>query len=111
MVNVGAEDRLITLQPADRDLKMAVAHNRLLQFTYNGAFRIVEPHVYGMQHGALRLLAYQLRGAGKLASHPGWRMFDVLKIDDLMVSTGTFPPRHQSHRHHGRWDRILAKVT
>jgi hypothetical protein len=40
-------------------LKFAIVSKRLIQFTYNGAVRIAEPHDYGVRDGSPKLLVYQ----------------------------------------------------
>ena len=97
----------------DSQLRLAIANKRLIQFTYNGALRVAEPHDYGVQKGRARLLAYQLRGSSSSArnSVSRWRLLDVEKMAGCVVLNETFPgSRGQAHRHHHVWDTLHARV-
>ena len=92
----------------DHQLRRAIAEKRLIEFTYQRMWRVVEPHDYGIQHGVVRLLVYQVR------SRPfqrGWRMLDVAKIEQLKVLDRHFSgSRRQGHSHHFQWDTVFARV-
>ena len=93
---------------ADRQIRAAIAGRRLIRFTYGSASRVAEPHDYGVQHGATRLLVYQLRS---MPFSRGWRMLDVSKISGLVVLEETFAgSRRASHSHHFEWDALFARV-
>ena len=97
--------------PFDAELRMAIASKRLLQLRYKDSLRVVEPHDYGVQKGAVRLLAYQQQGLGPKKSEPGWRLFDVAKIADLAVlETGFEGSRGAPHQNHHVWDIVYARV-
>jgi WYL domain len=92
----------------DHQLRTAIAGRRLIRFTYMKVSRVAEPHDYGIQNGALRLLVYQLRA--KPFSR-GWRMLDVAKIQSLVVLDQTFAgSRGAAYRTHLKWDRVFARV-
>jgi hypothetical protein len=99
-------DSLVVL--IDHQLRRAIAEKRLIEFTYQSMWRLAEPHDYGIQHGAVRLLVYQVR------SRPfqrGWRMLDVAKIEELKVLDRQFGgTRREGHTHHFHWDTIFARV-
>jgi predicted DNA-binding transcriptional regulator YafY len=89
----------------DGRLRLAITRKRLVKLSYNGSLRVVEPHDYGVQKGTVRLLAYQLQTA------PGWRLFDVGKIEELSVLDTVFEgSRGASHQNHHVWDVIYARV-
>ena len=93
---------------ADRQIRTAIARRRLIRFTYGSAPRLAEPHDYGIQHGVVRLLVYQLRST---PFSRGWRMLDVAKISGLAVLEETFAgSRRESHSHHFEWDTLFARV-
>jgi hypothetical protein len=97
----------------DQRIRFAIAQKLLLEITYKGGGRIVEPHDYGIQNGVQRLLVYQRRGPARPGQSPaGWRMFDVPKIDSLVVLDMPFSgSRGASHRHHTAWDALYARVN
>ncbi len=62
-------------------IEQAIKGHQMLEFTYKGFRRIVEPHTYGVDtkgHRALR--AYQVGGGSASGSGPGWKLFHV---DDM----------------------------
>jgi hypothetical protein len=97
----------------DGQLRFAIAGKRLLELTYKGSTRLVEPHDYGVQKGKVRLFAYQLRSTfvqpGKSAM--GWRMLDVPSIERCVVTDQTFKgSRGTAEQSHNVWDVIYARV-
>lgn len=92
----------------DHQLRFAIAHKRLIEFTYQGMWRVAEPHDYGIQHGTVRLLVYQARSK---PFQRGWRMLDVAKIEQLKVLDREFSgTRREGHTHHYHWDILFARV-
>lgn len=68
----------------------AISNKNLLEFTYNGSVRVVEPHSYGVTtKGREGLNGYQV---SENDSHQkfGWRMFDMSKAESLTVLEKTF---------------------
>ena len=104
---MGTADRVVSL--VDRQLRIAIANHRLIRFTYGSVVRVAEPHDYGLQHGALRLLVYQTRSS---SFSRGWRLLDVGKIGALTVLEQTFAAgtRREAHQHHYEWDAVFARV-
>jgi Fic family protein len=98
----------------DEQLRFAIANKRLLELTYNGALRVVEPHDYGVNKNVTRLLAYQLRQRGvsgrKILS--GWRLLDVSKIEKCDVLETAFQgSRGEAHERHYQWEPLYARVS
>ena len=55
----------------------AISSKNLIQFTYSGSARVVEPHLFGIgKNGVATLSAWQRGGA----SGEGWRGFHINKI-------------------------------
>ena len=97
----------------DGQLRFAIASKRLLDVTYKGRVRLVEPHDYGVQKGTVRLFVYQLDAAPDRAgkSAEGWRMLDVPKIERCVVTEQTFKgSRGSPDQHHNEWDVLYARV-
>src|SRR6188768_2548662 len=75
----------------DSQLRFAIAHKRLIQFSYESAVRIAEPHDYGVRDGAPKLLAYQREKAGQRDEHVhGWRWLEISKIEQCIVLADSF---------------------
>ena len=94
----------------DTSVRFAIANKRLIGFFYNSKWRVAEPHDYGVKHGALRLLVYQLRGESSSNVH-GWKMLDLEKMEQLAVLDNTFRgTRARPNQHHVQWDELFARV-
>jgi hypothetical protein len=90
-------------------LRFAIAHARLIQFSYGLVTRTAEPHDYGVQHGVPRLLVFQRWS--ETSRTPGWRLLDVSKIKRLVVLEETFAgSRSASHLRHTKWDELFLRV-
>ena len=99
------------MKTVDEQLRFAITNKRLVKLSYKESLRVVEPHDYGVQKGAVRLLAYQQQSLGPRKSEPGWRLFDVEKIEDLAVLDAAFKgSRGASHQNHHVWDVVYARV-
>ena len=97
----------------DEQLRFAIAHKRLIQVTYDGHVRVLEPHDYGIQKKAPRLLAYQVRGGSAHANSGGrgWKLLNVSKIEACSVLDDRFPgSRARSNQEHLVWDEVFARV-
>jgi hypothetical protein len=96
----------------DGQLRFAIAGKRLLEVSYKGAVRIVEPHDYGVQQGKTRLLAYQRRTSGRPPGKGviGWRLFEVPLIERCTVRDETFRGSRGADQSHHVWDVLYARV-
>src|SRR4030081_3245576 len=94
----------------DSLLRAAIEQKRLIQLTYKGKPRIVEPHDYGIHHGSVKLLGYQVGGSSS-AHLPNWRWFDVPSISGAHLLSRKFPGRRPSPagKHH-EWDELFLRV-
>jgi hypothetical protein len=92
-------------------LRRAIAGRHLIQFTFQGLPRLVEPHDYGIAGGHARLLAYQVGGRSH-GSLPNWRMFDVDRLTRLAMLDETFPgTRARAGQSHKPWDELFCRVS
>jgi hypothetical protein len=99
-------------QELDAQLRQAIATKHLIQFDYEGAVRVAEPHDYGRIEGVDKVLAYQRRKAGRGGKFVmGWRSLFVSKIENCVVLDDTFPgTRGDAHKQHYKWDVLYARV-
>lgn len=100
--------------PLDAQLRLAIAHKRLIAFAYHGVVRVAEPHDYGIKTGSRKLLVYQLRTADDGRDQPttGWRLLDVAQIEACTVSEIAFAgSRGESSQQHMMWDEVFARVS
>ncbi len=69
----------------------AVNKRCVLEFTYQGHHRVVEPHAYGLsrQHNEV-IRCYQTGGTSSSDTLPCWRLMEIAQIRDLVVSDKHF---------------------
>ena len=97
-------------QPIDHLLRTAITQRRQIRFWYDGKERIAEPHDYGIQSGAPRLLVYQIAGQSNSGRLPAWRLVDLAGMSGLEILDRTFPGgRPASGRRH-KWDQLFIRV-
>ncbi len=90
------------------DICQAISDLRLISFDYDDHYRVVEPHIYGVDkkgHHALR--AYQVRGYTKLGQLPDWRFFHVDRICRLTILQETFAGPRDGYK---RSDSAFATI-
>lgn len=69
----------------------AIENMNVIEFHYNGHWRVVEPHAYGVTpKGNEVLRAYQKDGTSDSGKVPDWRLFSVNKIEGLKIIDDTF---------------------
>jgi len=69
----------------------AIQEMRLLEFYYDGFYRKVEPHTYGISgNGGEMLVAFQIRGGSKEGSVHDWKQFKVDKIERINILNEAF---------------------
>jgi len=69
----------------------AIKERLLLELTYNGFRRTVEPHAYGAtKTGYEKLTCYQVKGSHSSLKPHDWDYFDVSKIMTLTLLEDSF---------------------
>ena len=71
----------------------AIQSKKILEFTYEGHFRVVEPYCHGTTlagHPAFR--GYQVGGTSTSATL-GWKLFLIANATDLTITNKTFEIR------------------
>lgn len=90
----------------------AVRDHLILEFTYHGLPRTVEPHTYGAgREGDEILVGYQVGGHTKSGKIPFWRNFTVVDIRGLIVTEQRFSPTRPGYnRQDDRFQQIFARA-
>jgi len=90
----------------------AINNMEVLNFTYKGHPRVVEPHAYGMgSDGDDLLRAYQVGGYSSSGRLPKWRLFEVNKLYNLSPTGEKFnEARPDYHRNDQAMDHIYAQL-
>ncbi|AJP49426.1 MAG: hypothetical protein FD187_356 [bacterium] len=90
----------------------AIRTRKLLQFSYDGHPRTVEPHTYGIDgkgHQALR--AYQVRGGSESGEYVGWKLFHVAEMrGTAILNQGFTGPRNGYKKGDKAFARIMAEL-
>ncbi len=69
----------------------AIRNRCVIQFTYHGHHRVVEPHAYGRSLALNEVLrCYQTGGTSRLGTVPCWRLMKVGEIKSLIVTEEHF---------------------
>lgn len=89
----------------------AIEHNQIVEFSYDGLFREVEPHLVGIRNGKPTLSSFQIGGRSKSGNIPGWRPFTIPKIRALEVTSRTFGgPRQGYNPNDSRMSSIICRL-
>ena len=73
------------------DLVFAIDNRRVVQFTYDGHRRVVEPFLLGVTTaGKPALRGYQTAGTSKTGTVPAWHLFSLSKISAIEVTQSCF---------------------
>lgn len=91
----------------------AIEHSHLLQFKYEGFFRIIEPHMYGSDAAGVDLVCgYQIAGTDGFGRQNGWHKFELAKISDLTCLPTKYPgPRPPYKLGSQTFKRIYCQAT
>lgn len=69
------------------DLVFAIENRRVVQFTYDGHHRVVEPFLLGVTTaGKPALRGFQTEGTSKTGTVPAWHLFSLSKICAIEVT-------------------------
>jgi predicted DNA-binding transcriptional regulator YafY len=90
----------------------AIENRKLMEFNYDGNFRIVEPHTVGVSKtGKEMLSAFQTGGDSNRGNVPCWGQFSVSKIEKLQVLDDSFSGTRSGYtRGDSRMNEIYAEL-
>ena len=90
------------------DICIAIGNLQLINFSYLGHDRVVEPHTYGVDiKGHLTLRAYQVRGSSRSGRVPDWRIFHESDMQFVSVLQETFEEPRDGYR---KGDRRFSTI-
>ena len=75
----------------------AIKEKKVIHFYYDGGYRSVEPHCYGVSKDGNELLrAYQTGGHSESSKPVGWKLFRLDELSELSTTEDSFTsPRPQ----------------
>jgi hypothetical protein len=91
----------------------AISSKKVIKFNYDGHERVVEPHAYGVHKdsGNEVLCAYQIGGYSSSGKSPYWRLYDVSKMIDILVTEEYFDqPRPGYKMNDSRMSIIFCQI-
>ena len=90
------------------DICSAIEGKLLIELEYHGHVRIVEPHVYGMDHhGVERLRGYQVAGGSRSSAPVDWKMFTVCDISSIRLTGKAFSGPRPDYT---RMDPVISQI-
>jgi predicted DNA-binding transcriptional regulator YafY len=90
----------------------AIENRKILEFDYEGQFRVVEPHTVGISKtGKHMLSAFQIDGESNKIKIPDWGQFSISKITHLNIQGNEFKGiRHGYTRGDSRMVEIFSEL-
>lgn len=86
----------------------AIKNRKVLQVSYDGQRRIIEPHCYGIGTSGNNLLrCFQSSGGSNSGKYVDWKLMLTEKILDLSVSNDVFSSARNGYR---RGDRAMRHI-
>lgn len=85
----------------------AIEKQYLIELTYDGEIRVVEPHCYGLTTaGNEGLRAYQVDGYSSSGTM-GWKMYDLSKANSITILKDRFDSPRSGYR---KGDRGMSRI-
>jgi hypothetical protein len=91
----------------DAMIGFAIENKRLLSFTYDGYYRIVEPHCFGLttkNHPAIR--AFQVEGQSS-TGRLDWKIYELSKIENLQLLEQSFMVPRSGYK---KGDKSMSQI-
>ncbi len=71
----------------------AIAALEVIEFTYRGLLRVVEPFCHGISRAGNEVLrAYQIGGESESGQPFGWKLYEVSHMSGITATGATFRP-------------------
>ena len=76
----------------NNDICKAIKNKSIIEFSYKGHKRIVEPHCYGILKSTNNeaLCAYQVSGYSLSGAKPPWRLYIISEMSEIIVTDKQF---------------------
>lgn len=89
----------------------AIKEMKVLELTYKGHRRVVEPHAYGRdQDGDEIIRCYQVAGGSASGETTGWKVLKLSLIASLRITEKNFLIRSDYRRNDSRMILIFCQV-
>ena len=88
----------------------AIKNKNVIEFTYDGESRTVEPHCFGLttkNNEAIR--AFQIDGFSS-TGNMGWKLYDLSKADNFNVLLDTFTTRYDYKKDDKGMSEIYCEI-
>ncbi len=85
----------------------AISDKTVIEFYYDGAHRVVEPHCHGWSmKGKEVIRGYQRRGSSAKSHKLGWKLFAIEEMSELVLTDELFSVRPDYKRN----DRGMTSI-
>lgn len=89
-------------------ISSAIKNRQLIQFSYDGFSRTVEPHTHGVdEKGHESLRAYQVSGGSESGEYQGWKLFHVNDMNGFVVTESTFSSPRPKYKRGDKAFRVI----
>jgi predicted DNA-binding transcriptional regulator YafY len=90
----------------------AIEKRKIIEFDYEGHFRVVEPHTVGISKtGKYMLSAFQIDGESNKIQIPDWGQFSISKINHLNIQSDEFTGTRPGYtKGDSRMDGIFSEL-
>ena len=86
----------------------AITNRCVLEFTYRGHPRVVEPHAYGLSRASKEVIrCYQTGGTSSSGTVPPWRLMEVSQMQSLTVTEEHFEGERPGYK---KGDRDMTTI-
>lgn len=94
------------------EIKNAVETKAILEFTYDGHHRVIEPHAHGVSTAGNEVLrCYQIAGGSVHGTVPGWHLMKISKMINIVTTNSHFDvPRPEYKRGDKGMSTIYAQL-
>jgi predicted DNA-binding transcriptional regulator YafY len=90
----------------------AIKSCKVIEFYYDGLLRTVEPYTYGStSRGEDALRAYQVSGDSVSGQQSGWKLFKLMKINNLSEVNENFEPRSEYRLGDSAFSNIFCEIN
>jgi len=97
----------------NKDICEAIGNKSIIEFSYKGYKRVVEPHCYGIHKSTNNetLCAYQVGGYSSSEIKPPWRLYTISEMSEIVVTDKQFEnPRLGYKINDSRMSMIFCQI-
>ena len=112
----GEEIKIVEAQGGKKmnnEICEAIKNKRVIEFSYKGHGRVVEPHCYGIHKDTNNevLCAYQAGGYSSSGEKPPWRLYIISEMSGIVVTDNQFENSRDGYiKNDSRMSKIFCQI-